>query len=146
MLILQSLQIIIQMNRTYDPINQRFIFQQKTDLTSEDGLNATAPLRKVSYAGQLTRKRAQLVKTLRGLNFDLEKQYRRVNESKLEQNKGQENIKKQIYDRPYHQEVERTPCPIITMMPSPVQLGYRNKNEFTIGPGVDVENHELNIG
>lgn len=88
---------------------------------SEKLKNSVTPLWKLEYTEQLKKKSEEMRGFLKRLHRQLEKNCPDIKHWLLERKKKYGAI----------------PCELLDILPSPVTEGYRNKCEFTVGPGLE---------
>jgi tRNA/tmRNA/rRNA uracil-C5-methylase (TrmA/RlmC/RlmD family) len=118
--------------------NQTIVDQNTAQLTPEAGLDATTPLRTISYTKQLSTKKKELWKTFTAMTRDIEKGYKitNFNLQKAYESGQMKEFVQYKFDNPLKTK-HGICCVTGPVLPSPVDQGYRNKNEFTIGYGLD---------
>jgi tRNA/tmRNA/rRNA uracil-C5-methylase (TrmA/RlmC/RlmD family) len=133
--------------KSQDDQQQVKIELNSAQLSADAGLDATTPLRHTPYSKQLIQKKKDLWKTLTWMTKDIEQGYKTTNSQlkKAFNNGSMKTYAQYQFDQP-HRNKHGIACVTSTVVPSPQQTGYRNKNEFTISYGIGESQDEIDIG
>lgn len=140
--------------------------QSQSQSPLRSGLDAVSPFWRMPYGKQIGKKRQGVIKVLRRIQRELIEQYDQFNVLTLQQEvaSGVAEPKRTpvqlcptIYSVSKGAKENPLICPFGGVIPSPNVEGYRNKNEFSAGIGVDgaptigfmlgrFENGEVRVG